>query len=234
MPVPYTVKRGDSVSAIARMHGLRTWQELYGHRDNSALRTRRPDPNKIYPGDVVMIPAVGLNYVVPGIVPIVRQPTSLVCWATAYSIMISWKDGVSYSIRDAVADVAPSYGVMVDNNQGLPPSQFLPFLRAAGMRHESMASLPIQEWAGLLRWYGPLWIGTLGVVSPGTYLHSRIVIGIRGNGSADGTWMIIIDPEDGSRYEEVFSDFITTYEGAFTQSQGSSTALREYYQIRHF
>ena len=169
MPVPYTVKQGDNMSAIAKMHGIRTWQELYRHHDNVALRAKRPDANKIYPGDVVMIPEVNLNYMVPGLVPIIRQPSALVCWATAYAIMLSWKDSQSYAIRDGVAHVAEKYGVMVDNNQALPTAEFTSFLRGAGMRHE-----------------------------------------------------------------ELFSDFITTYEGAFTHSQGAGAALKEYYQIRHF
>ena len=89
--------------------------------------------------------------------------------------MRSWNDQASYGIRDAVARVAEKYGVMVDKNQGLPPSEFAPFLSAAGMQREPMANLTIQGWLNLLKRYGPLWVGTLGVVSPGTYLHSRIV-----------------------------------------------------------
>jgi len=46
--------------------------------------------------------------------------------------------------------------------------------------------------------------------------------------------MIMIDPEDGTRYEELFNDFIDNFEGAFTQSQTLGPAQQEYYQIRHF
>ena len=238
MSLPYTVKKGDSLSSIARTHGVRSWQELYNHPDNAAFRSKRPNPNLIYPGDVVMIPTgkapANVTYTVPGLVAVIRQPTSLVCWATAYAIMRSWKDQASYSIRDAVARVAEKYGIMVDKNQGLPPAEFTPFLSAAGMQHEPMANLTIQGWQNLLKRYGPLWVGTLGVVSPGTYLHSRIIEGMRGNGDADGTWMKIVDPENGSRYEELFRVFLGRYEGAFMLSQGTAPGLREYYQIRHF
>jgi hypothetical protein len=149
-------------------------------------------------------------------------------------MMFSWQQQLSYDIGDAVAQVDPKYGTMVKNNSGLPPTQFGAFLKAAGMQHESMVSMPIKDWNGLLKTYGPLWVGTLGVVSPGSYLHSRIVMGMRGNGSAQSTWMIIIDPENASRYEERFDKFIANYEGAFTQSQGGGGAIKEYYQIRHF
>jgi hypothetical protein len=238
MSLPYTVKKGDTLSSIARTNSMRSWQELYYHPDNAPFRLRRPNPNLIYPGDVVMIPTggtpVNFTYTIPGLVAVIRQPTSLVCWATAYTIIRSWKDQASYGIRDGVARVAEKYGVMVDKNQGLPPSEFAPFLSAAGMQREPMANLTIQGWLNLLKRYGPLWVGTLGVVSPGTYLHSRIVEGMRGNGDADGTWMKIVDPESGSRYEELFRVFLARYEGAFILSQGSGAGLREYYHIRHF
>jgi nucleoid-associated protein YgaU len=232
--VSYTVKRRDNLTRIAKMHGVRRWQDLYNLPENASFRSKRPDPNMIHPGDVVMIPEVNLNYLVPGLVPLIRQPNSLVCWATAYAIMRSWKEQASYGIREGVASVAEKYGVMVEKNQALPTAEFTPFLRAARMSHESMASLPIQEWHNLLKWHGLLWVGTLGVVNRGTYLHSRIVEGMRGNGSADSTWVKIVDPENGRRYEETFSNFINRYEGAFIHSQGSAASLQEYYQIRHF
>jgi hypothetical protein len=56
MSVPYTVVRGDTLSGIARRHGLASWRELYNHPDNADFRRRRPNPDLIFPGDVVMIP----------------------------------------------------------------------------------------------------------------------------------------------------------------------------------
>jgi hypothetical protein len=50
------VRAGDTLVAIARRHGLATWQELYRHPSNAPLRARRPDPDRIMPGDVVQIP----------------------------------------------------------------------------------------------------------------------------------------------------------------------------------
>ena len=65
MSLPYTVKKGDTLSAIARRHGFKTWQEIYNHPDNEAFRRKRPNPNLIHPGDVLMLPGLGPEPVPP-------------------------------------------------------------------------------------------------------------------------------------------------------------------------
>ncbi len=59
MTAPYTVKSGDTLSGIAKKHNIKTWQEIYKHPDNAAFRHKRPNPNLIYPGDIIMIPSAG-------------------------------------------------------------------------------------------------------------------------------------------------------------------------------
>jgi len=56
MSTPYTVKPGDTLSGIAQKHGFRSWQEIYEDPDNQAFRAKRPNPNLIYPGDVLLLP----------------------------------------------------------------------------------------------------------------------------------------------------------------------------------
>ncbi|MEJ2422856.1 MAG: LysM peptidoglycan-binding domain-containing protein, partial [Candidatus Thiodiazotropha sp.] len=51
----YTVKSGDNLSKIAKLNAT-TWQQIYNDPSNAAFRAKRPDPNKIYPGDVINIP----------------------------------------------------------------------------------------------------------------------------------------------------------------------------------
>ncbi len=172
--------------------------------------------------------ASGLPYTVPGFRVVLAQPTSMVCWATVHAMMRSWKFQSSFGIRQAAGAVAEKYGVMVDNNQGLPPAEFGPFINAALMMVEPMMNLTIEGWVSLLRAYGLIWVGTLNSIGPGAGLHSRIIEAMSGDGSVDGTMMHIIDPAGGRQYQETFRDFLAKYEGAFGRVSG------DYFQIRHF
>ncbi len=53
----HTVVRGDSLSKIARKYGVSSWRALYDAPENAAFRAMRPNPNLIYPGDRLQIPA---------------------------------------------------------------------------------------------------------------------------------------------------------------------------------
>lgn len=170
----------------------------------------------------------GLPFTVPGMRVVLAQPTSMVCWATVHAMMRSWKFQVSLGIREAAGAVAEKYGVLVDNNQGLPPAEFGPFITAAQMAFEPMMNLTIAAWVNLLRTKGLIWVGTLNSIGPGAGLHSRIIEAMSGDGEVHGTVMHIIDPAGGRRYPETFRDFLSKYEGAFGQVSG------DYFQIRHF
>jgi peptidoglycan hydrolase-like protein with peptidoglycan-binding domain len=176
---------------------------------------------------------VGVPYNVPGMKTVVAQPSPMSCWATVYCMMRSWKDQSSYSIRDAVLRVGQKWAEHYDRSypparRGLPSAEFGPFLRAANMRHQPMANLPVDEWARLLRQHGLLWIGASVTVNPNTGLHSRILEGITGTGQPASTSMKIIDPAGGRQYTEQFPVFLAKYES------GIRTASGEYFQIRHF
>jgi hypothetical protein len=56
MSQPYSVKWGDTLTKIAHAHGFASWKEIYYHDDNWRFRQQRPNPDKIYVGDILMIP----------------------------------------------------------------------------------------------------------------------------------------------------------------------------------
>lgn len=57
----YTVKQGDTLLRIAKQFGFETSKALYMHADNAAFRSLRPNPDVMYPGDVLNIPENATN-----------------------------------------------------------------------------------------------------------------------------------------------------------------------------
>lgn len=52
----YTVQAGDYMEMIAEHFGFRDYHVIYDHPNNQALKTARPNPHILYPGDTVYIP----------------------------------------------------------------------------------------------------------------------------------------------------------------------------------
>jgi len=53
----HTVQQGECLTRIAARYGFTDWRTLYNHPVNAPLRQKRPNPNVLFPGDLVRIPA---------------------------------------------------------------------------------------------------------------------------------------------------------------------------------
>lgn len=156
-----------------------------------------------------------LDYYQP--VRTLKQPNTMACWATALTVLYSWKTGLN-SIP--IADVLKPYGkVYVDafnNNSGLAPSQAPALFSTAHMTMIQGVNPTIQYWYDLLNQKGPLMIIVAYQTINGkkTY-HALVMNGMSGDGSPGGTFIDYVDPADGQQHTDVvFTDFIALYEGA--------------------
>ena len=52
----YTVVWGDTLTKIAKNHGFDDWRVIYNHPSNAAFKAKRPNPDKIFVGDIIVIP----------------------------------------------------------------------------------------------------------------------------------------------------------------------------------
>ncbi len=66
-------------------------------------------------------------------------------------------------------------------------------------------------------------------LNPPAGLHSRLVRGIKGDGTAAGTSFEMIDPDGGRTYDEAVNDFVKKYDDAYTASGDD-----QYIQIRFY
>ncbi len=152
------------------------------------------------------------NYTVPGIVPIIAQPSSMTCWATVATMMISWKDKKSYTIEAAMDKAGAKYRAMFDANQGLPAEEHGDFAKACKMTGEPPMCYTVNGMRELLELHGPLIV--IADEAPGDLwaIHARVVRGIYGDGTVDGTSLRINDPAGGHQYTESFRAFSKKYE----------------------
>jgi Putative peptidoglycan binding domain len=56
MSTTHTVLQGECLSSIAHDFGFGDWHVIYDHPQNASFKTKRPNPNLIYPGDELFIP----------------------------------------------------------------------------------------------------------------------------------------------------------------------------------
>jgi putative peptidoglycan binding protein/LysM domain-containing protein len=56
MSTDYTVQQGDHLSKIASDYGFSDYRTLWNHAKNADLKSKRKNPNVLYPGDRIHIP----------------------------------------------------------------------------------------------------------------------------------------------------------------------------------
>src|SRR5262245_20407706 len=52
----HTIKQGEHLARLAKENGFLNYNKIWMAAENAQLRSRRPDPNVLYPGDVLFIP----------------------------------------------------------------------------------------------------------------------------------------------------------------------------------
>ena len=57
----HVVKKGDTLDKIAKKYKFKSWKTIYDAKANAKFRKLRPDPNKIEPGDKIVIPPLPLK-----------------------------------------------------------------------------------------------------------------------------------------------------------------------------
>ena len=155
-------------------------------------------------------------YEVPGIIPAIAQPTDWTCWATVTTMLVSWKNNISYSIESVMAMAGAYWLNKFNNNDGISSEEKNQFLADIGLTGEPNMNYSVEGFYSLLIDFGPLWVTTNEGSSQHWAFHARIVTGLYGDGSADNTFLHIIDPATGSKKYESYKDFVRKFESVAT------------------
>lgn len=142
-------------------------------------------------------------------VQLVPQQTGFSCWAAGFSMIVGWRDQMSID----PSEIARATGYWAQYQNGLHPED-VRVINTWGLVPAPLQTHTVESFADMLRRYGPLW--TAGA-EPGP--HIRVVTGIQGDGTPDGTNVFINDPWEqgmtsfrpsnrGSQYTETYRQFV--------------------------
>ena len=150
-------------------------------------------------------------------VELVPQLTGVSCWAAGAAMVVGWRDWVSINPSD-IASGTGYWGQYY--NSGLPPDDTAMF-NAWGLYTEPPQSYTVEGFAEILDSYGPLWVASAEPLSgPNAQnAHIRVVVGMLGDGTPEGTMVMINDPWEqgmtrfrppnrGSTYRETYMEFM--------------------------
>ncbi|WP_155847651.1 papain-like cysteine protease family protein [Asticcacaulis benevestitus] len=168
-------------------------------------------------------------------VPPMKQVTSMGCWATVYTMMLSWKQKRVVPVTDALTSLGGDYLDSYLHDTGLPSGAERGFATLS-MVAEPPASYTLAFWRETLGRYGPLWV-TLG---DGINSHALLLVGIYGSGDGtskadyDDSEFEFIDPASGSYTYQPALSFMNRFEAeaALIVAVGGSVDLR--WQIIHW
>jgi hypothetical protein len=152
----------------------------------------------------------GVDAEIAGILPVIKQPTGMTCWAAVMTMMYSWRNNVSIGIREALATFGQQYVERFDRGEGLDANSAATLYDTGGLVRITSFNPTIDEWARLLSTAGPLYVD-VGFGSSNT-THAIIVRAVRGDGTATGTTITFVDPADAQTKSLRFSDFLAHYE----------------------
>ena len=170
---------------------------------------------------------------VKGAIPNLKQDNENACWATAATIMMSWKKEKTLTVEEVLTEAGDIYLQKFNNKESLKSSEKEDFITKLTMIGEPPASYPLQKYIDWVKTFGPLWITTDSSDEAGEFSpHARILVKITGTGTPDGvgTDFTFIDPATGSQNTQHFNDFLKEYEQMVTDNPSDNLFI----QIVHF
>ena len=174
-------------------------------------------------------------------VPLLGQQTGMSCWAASAAMVVAFRDQVSVDPLEIAMAGNPTpasqvggywekYADGIDFSTATTDKLFSVW----GLTSEPAQSLTIDGLRDMLLQYGPLWTG----VANGVGAHVRVITGIVGDGTPEGTAVLINDPWDigkeefelpnsGSQYPELFTEFVAKQEVLARRLYGDANAAND-------
>ena len=158
-------------------------------------------------------PKAAIHQIVEGAVPLIRQaPKVKGCWAAALTMLKSWAAKNSLTIESVLGAAGQLYVEKYNADTGLLPNEVPAFLQAFGLRDASIGTLTAAGLAKQIAERGPLWVIADEDSSASFSIHARVITGITGDGTPQGTKVLFNDPASSEPGEESLQVFISKLE----------------------
>jgi hypothetical protein len=185
--------------------------------DSTTSRFAAPEVKK-FAGTQAENPALPpVSYDHHEVVRALRQPKNMDCWATALTILYSWKyKDNAIGIEDVVTRYGDIYSVLFQTNAGITAKLEAELYKKAKLTVIQGSNLTIEAWNDLLTKRGPLSVAVgIEVAGGKRNIHALVVNCIKGDGTPNNTYIDFVDPADGKQYTKIpWSDFLKLYEGS--------------------
>ncbi len=143
------------------------------------------------------------------------------CWAASAAMVWGWKNHQSIGMEAIAKKAGTKYAQLLANDSVLSETDVQNFADAIGLVAEAPKSYTVKGFQDLLKNHGPLWFGTEEAAGK----HARVVTGIEGDGSVDGTLIYFIDPSNGQATHDTFRRAMEKYETVATGTIGEGADL---------
>ncbi|MFZ2899976.1 MAG: papain-like cysteine protease family protein [Saprospiraceae bacterium] len=153
---------------------------------------------------ILSIQAVGQDkYNIYHYVPFIPQPDNTSCWSASIAMILWWRDNkdANACLPDALTPeqvrLIATFKYWSNYFSGLPADD-IRTLRLFGFETISPQSFTLETFANYLD-KSPIWVAWDGCDKPFQCNHAVVIVGLKGDGTANGTSIIYHDPDDGSQ-----------------------------------
>jgi hypothetical protein len=207
---PPAITAGDSKLAQVTADAVRTGTPVEATQSFPDGTVATLKQNVTSPGTAT------IDFKVPGTVPMLAQPSAETCWAAVTAMLEAWKSGANgdVSVDSQIAKLGAPYTQLLANNQKLVTADKNALFAKLGLVIDpvGLSSAMPNEYLTLMQQYGPLWATVDGDLTAKTSEHAKLIYGMRGDGTATGTMLRIIDPRSGTAIEQTFDAFMREFE----------------------
>ena len=142
-------------------------------------------------------------------VPAIGQTSPNTCWAAAGAMLRSWQQRSSppLDIKVVADQLGGGWRQKLDADHALSVAETVSYIGALGLSAEAPMDYLPRGILRLLQQHGPLLVIGDNAIDGDRLVHARIVTGLSGDGTVEGTTVRFIDPKDGASDTEPFTTF---------------------------